>query len=449
MRLLSIGHPLPNVEIDNYTPFSAPSYHDYDVLLVDPESITRQVKELVSGGSFDAFDGRPVVNAPSSAEAVSGAELLKRRFDETQRFLEGGGLVVVVARPNAVQPGLLGFEGCDRYSWLPAPAGISWNSPLIRPADGKTVRVTAEGNSFAPLLREYRGQVRFRAVFDDRQGPFRENATVIATGGAGVPIAAEFRVLGGTVLFLPAFADDVTHNRSEVAQAIVDAARQRMHVLPAEAPYYVQTMAVPGLAEVERELGEVERAMLELTRKSEAARERQNELASHRDLVWQDGAAYRAAVSRALVLLGFAPMSQPGEPIEMEADGALVYIEAESSRGEVVEWPYIRLQRRLEERLLKRGDQLKGIVIANGYRESQAEYRQQQYTDALRIACENYRYCLVTADTLFDLSMAVVKGASDEEIGGMRRRILRTSGLLDRERALGTAAEDGTASGVF
>ena len=448
MRLISIGYPLPNVTVDNYNVFTAPSYFDYEAMLIDPESITRLVRQLVVGGEvFEAFDGRPVNNGPSTASAVSASELLKRRADETRRLLEGGGVVVVMARPNAVEPGLIGFEGCDRYSWLPAPEGFSWTSPLLRPAEGRSARMVLDDHPFTGTLRTFREYIRYRAVFDERQPGFREHARTIAVGGANVPIASQFNVLGGTIVFLPLLVDEVGSSRSDMAQTIVDAVRQLLHDAPVQAPYFTQSVVVPGLAAVETELADAERDVASATEHVAAARERQQELASHRGLLWQDGAGFAAAVRRALVMLGFAEMNQPGEPFEVRADDTLAYVEVEASRERVVEWPYVRLQRRLEERLLKRGDQLKGIVVANGFREGDPASREQQFTDALRTACENYRYCLITGETLFAISLAIIEGATPERLEGMRRRILRTNGLLDTAHALGESEE--TTSTVF
>ena len=71
MRLLAIGYPLPSPEVDNYNVLTAPSYFDYDALVVDPASITRVVGQLLDGSeTFEAHDGRPVVNAPTTASAV-------------------------------------------------------------------------------------------------------------------------------------------------------------------------------------------------------------------------------------------------------------------------------------------------------------------------------------------------------------------------------------------
>jgi len=74
MKLLAIGYPLPNASIDNYNILTAPSFFDYDAVFIDPASITTTAAQLVEEGiEFEAFDGRPVVNAPSSAAAVSAA----------------------------------------------------------------------------------------------------------------------------------------------------------------------------------------------------------------------------------------------------------------------------------------------------------------------------------------------------------------------------------------
>ncbi|MEZ4482119.1 MAG: hypothetical protein R3B97_13390 [Dehalococcoidia bacterium] len=35
MRLLVVGFPMPEPRIDNYNPFNAPSFFDYDAMVVD------------------------------------------------------------------------------------------------------------------------------------------------------------------------------------------------------------------------------------------------------------------------------------------------------------------------------------------------------------------------------------------------------------------------------
>lgn len=450
MRLLAIGYALPNPEIDNYNVLTAPSYFDYDALFLDPASITATVGQLLEGGTeFEAFDGRPVINAGSTAAAVSAADQVRRRLAEAERLLERGGVVVVVGRPNATQPGLVGFEGCDRYSWLPAPAGAAWSNPLLRAAEGKTVRISDELHPLARFLREQRANAFYRAVFDERQPGLRQ-ARVLATGGAGAPIAVEFAVMGGRVVFVPALSDSVGAFRGELAQQLVDALREMLGAERAEsAPHWARSLAVPGLEQVEAELDEAETAAREAGERLAAVRDRQAELAGHRRLVTEEGTSFSAAVVDVLRLLGMAVTSAPGEPLVAESEAEAALVECEGSRDEVVEWPYVRLQRRLEERLLKGGEQLRGIVAVNGRRFVEPASRTSQFADTLRIACENYGYCLVTGETLFALAQRALGGAEESVLLGIRRRLLGTKGLLGTAEALGEAEQQPEQGPIF
>lgn len=450
MRILSIGFPLPNMAVDNYNALTAPSYNDYDALIIDPASITKAAKDLAEEGTeFEAFDGRPILNAPTSASAVSANDQLRRRADETRRLLDAGGLVVVFGRPEAVQGGLLGFEGLDRYHWLPAPGGLSWGPPYLKPAEGKTVRIAgAEDHPFSALLREFRNDVGYRAMFDDRQAEVRRTGRVLATGGAGIPIAMEFPVLGGRVLFLPMIAENPYANRTDLAQALVDACvRHAGSDFGEQEPYWVRAQALPGLEQVEAELEESQAAAAEATSHEKAIRERHDGLARHRRLLWEDGQPFAGAVVEALRQLGFTVEHTAGEPISLEHEGVRAFVEVESAREQVLEWSYIRLQRRLEERLLQQSESLKGIVVANGYRQKDPEQREEEFSSPLRIACENYRFSLLSTRSLFELVKRILAGADDATLLGIRRRIIQGAGLLSSEALLGESTEESSSAG--
>ncbi len=451
MRLLSIGCPLPNPEVDNYSVFSAPSYCDYDAVLIDPESITAAARRLVEeNAEFMAHDGRIVVNGATTAAAVSAADQVRRRFDETERLLANGGTVIVLARPNAVQTGIVGFEGLDRYSWLPAPPGAAWGPPLLRPGEGQTIRIADEAHPLAGLLREYRSEFAWRAWFDERQPAFREHGRVVARGGSDVPIACEFRVLAGKVAFIPVLKESTGPQRMKIAQSVVDAVRVYAgHAPELQPPYWARSLALPGLEQLEAELEAAEAELRRATAAAEAVRERHRGLVALRQLVWGDTRLFADAVRRALELLGFAITSPAGEPLEVSGEDGVALVETESAAQEVVEWPYIRLQRRLEQRLLEKGERLKGIVAVNGFRGDAPDQRKQQFTEPLRIACENYRYALVTGTTLFAMVQRALGGAGEAELAAMRRRLFRWAGALPTEAALGASAGEEPAGPLF
>ncbi len=443
MRLLSIGCPLPNPEIDNFTVFTAPSFSDYAVVLVDPENITAVARRLIEeNAEFMAYDGRPVVNGATTAAAVSAADQVRRRQEETAHLLEAGGTVIVLARPNATQAGIVGFEGLDRYSWLPAPPGVTWNPPFLRAGEGETIRIVRDEHPFAGLLREFRKEFAYRAWLDDRQQAIRQHGHVFARGGSDVAIGMEFRVLAGRVLFLPVLRDTTASTRTKVAQALLDAVRHLLELdEEAQPPYWTRTLAIPGLEQVEAELERAEAEAKAAAERAAAVQARHQELVALRRLLWGEQRSFAATVARALELLGFERASPPGEPLAVRSEDGEAFVEAESSADVVVEWPYIRLQRRLEAELLSHGRAPKGIVVVNGFRGDPPERRGQQFTDQLRIACENYRFTLITGETLFAMVQRVLAGETDA-VARMRRRLLRWSGLLDREHALAEGSEE-------
>jgi hypothetical protein len=449
MRVLVIGFPLPNKDIDNYSPLTAPSYFDYDGLFIDPASVTGSAAALLGAErEFEAFDGRPVLNAPTTATTVSAADQLRRRFEETQRLLESGGTVVVMGRPNAIQTGISGFEGCDRYSWLPAPAGLAWGPPFLMPAEGRTIRVAAEDHPLAGLLRTFRRGTAYRAVFDLKQAAVRQGR-VLATGGAGVPIAMEFDVSGGRVVIVPVFSDESGPVRSVLAQAVVDLFGQLMvHPADEDAPFWARSQAVPGLEQAEAEVAELSAAADEAVARAEGARARQDALAAHRALLWADGRRHEDGVETALRALGFEVSRDEGG-LQVSTEGRSWLVECESSREEVVEWPYVRLQRRLEAALLKHGTAPGGLVVANGYRVKDPAERGPEFSDTLRIACENYRYTLVTGQTLFALVQRALGGADEGSLLGIRRRLVGRPGAVTLEVALGEVEEESDAGPIF
>ncbi|HKS91171.1 MAG TPA: hypothetical protein VJQ83_04525 [Tepidiformaceae bacterium] len=451
MRVLAIGYALPDPEIDNYNPLTAPSYHDYDALIIDPAGVTRAVHEVLADAKeYEAHDGRPVLNVPSTATSVSIADQLRRRLDETRSLLESGGTVIVFGRPNAQETGVSGFEGCDRYSWLPAPGGLSWNPPYLRAAEGKTTRIAAESHPTAGLLREFRGEIGYRATFDLRQSEVRTNGRILATGGAGVPTAMEFPLFGGRIVFVPAFSDNVGAGRSQLATALVDVCRRLSGATPAEeAPHWTRSIALPGLEQAEAEREEAAHASEQASARLGATREAEEQIARHRELLWEDGVPFQRAVATALRLLGFAVEGGGEAPLVAKSEGAEAFVEVESSRDQVVEWPYVRLQRRLEERLLATSEQPRGLVIVNGERTKSPDTRGERFTPALRIACENYRYALVTSETIFALVQRALGGATETELTAMRRRLLRTTGLIELPQALGETEERTDSGPIF
>ena len=49
MRILSLGFPLPGAPIDNHTFANAPTFFDYDAIVVDTAALSRLIEQVVDG----------------------------------------------------------------------------------------------------------------------------------------------------------------------------------------------------------------------------------------------------------------------------------------------------------------------------------------------------------------------------------------------------------------
>ena len=130
-RILSLGFPLPGVQVDNYTVLSAPSFFDYDALVIEPHAAGLLIEGVLDGTlSARTFSDRPVVLHPTAADDVALADVLRRRHDETRRLLDNGGVVVVFAHPAAMHQ-VPGAGSLDDYWWLPSSEGLDLKPPLF------------------------------------------------------------------------------------------------------------------------------------------------------------------------------------------------------------------------------------------------------------------------------------------------------------------------------
>lgn len=449
MQILTIGYSLPNQSVDNHTVLNAPSITDYDAAFIDPEAITEAVQQLLDGERpFNAQDGRPVVNGATTATEVSAADQLMRRKEEAERFLAQGGTIFLVGRPNAVLPGVVGFEGLDRYSWLPAPAGGGWNPPNMRAAEGKTIRIADDKHPLSEVLREHRRYITYRAALHPGLMTGEREGHVIAVGGSNVPIAAEFPVLAGRVVVTPVFGSVTGNARTKLAQALVDAmATVAAGTISEDPPGWARTLALPGSEQIEAELAEAEERASAAKAAADTVRGRLDDLTAHRRLLWATGPSFVAAVREALALLGLEATTEAGEPLAVREGDHAALVEVESTRDDASEWAYVRLQRRLERRLLDEGEQLRGIIVVNGKRNIAPTARRSQFTDSLRTACENYGYALITGDALFTLVQRAMGAEADgAPLDAAGRRLLYARGLVTAEHALGEAEEESDAS---
>lgn len=450
MRILSLGCGLPDPSVDNYNWASALSFFDYDAVVVDPaEAVSKLVGEVTAGGGdYATYDDVPIVAGPTTADAVGLADLLRRRREETERFLAKGGLLVCFAYPDVPHPDVPGFTGCHRYYWLPAPAGKDYGPGYVKPAGGRQVRAADFEHAFAGFLEDSQDRLLYRAVFAEGAAGFGRGARVIGRSAGGAAVAVELAVAGGRVVFLPALAPRLIASEvASVARSLVAAIRNAL-LLEAEAepPAWLDTYLLPGVREAERKVEELEAKLEELEGQLAEARNEYRAIDRYRRLLWQEGKyGFDLPVRDALAYLGFTSIAPVDEPATFMFAGERVLVETEAGAGAIGMEPHYRLRQRLERQIAASGSRARGIIVVNGFREVAPQDRPPQVEQALRVAAESMRYCVVEAAALFEAVRAKMEGRGDAE--AFCRRLLETEGVFTPEppppegAAAGAAAE--------
>ncbi len=433
MQILSLSHRLMNPRIDNYNIFSAPAVLDYEAIVVDVGGVAETVRTAVdASAAYQSYANLPIVNG-ESVDGVAGiAETLSRRAEEIRLALERGATVIVFMDRGGQIAGVSGNQGLERYFFLPAPGGLAWNSTTIRGGEGRTLSISEPDHPTIDVIESYRRDILYRAYFNDRAPGFAGNARVIARSAGGAPIAAEFKVFGGRVIFLPTPREPgarwLIQNESK---AILTAFDELLGRSDDPDPSWIAAMAVPGgdvlAAEQRRREAAAEEAERELT----AARTANEQHHLVRDALWRTGQhGLLPAVAACAAHLGFEMKTNAaGEPILVDGERELHLVVAGSEEAVGMAAHY-RLRSRLDS-IIERGlPAARGLIVANGQRLTRPEERLRQVAPPLATAAESVGYAVVRASELFEAACLVLDGLDDQVRAAIRGRLRSTDGVV-------------------
>ena len=438
MRILSLGFPMPGPPVDNHSFAGAPTFFDYDALVVDPQALSQLIEEIADGSERHITRaGDRVLNGPGGPGTVGLADLLRDRRDETARLLARGGVVVCFAYPNVVHGRVAGWAACDRYCWLPAPDALRYTEPFLRRGDGTQLRPEPVSHPFTPFLTRFQSRLAYHAYFDDAA---LSPGQVLARSAGGAPIAIELPAGEGRIVFLPPPARPLAgEERYEASSALQEAIRQMLRLASASAaPYWLHEYQLPGLADQFDARAQAEVQLNEAQKALETSAEALDDLERYRRLLWQEGRyGLEDGVRVALALLGFHVYPQElDKPAQValrddRQQTRVALLEVDASEEAAGMNGHHRLRQRLEEAIAQ-GKPAIGLLFVNGYRRTPPAERPPQYDDALRVAAERLRYCLATTEQLYHAVRAALEG-DDATVSAFRERLLTTEGVLQQD----------------
>jgi hypothetical protein len=436
MRILAVGFGMPGPAVDNHTFANAPAFFDYQALVVEPSAVSRLVVEIVEGtAEHKTHAGERIVNGPNAPGAIGLSDLLRQRQQETERLLSRGGVVVCIAYPNAAEPRVAGFTGCDRYFWLPAPPGLAYREPHLVWGEGTSVLTVEHDHPFGAYAQDLRGKLTYHAYFDDGRPGFAGAGRVFARSAGGAAVGVELQAGGGRVVFLPPPSKppsgDFRYKVSDLLQACI----RRTLRLPAsdKPPPWLAGYPLPGLDERVAARDDAAQALESAEQAVAAADAGVEELERYRRLLWQEGAyGLDDPVRAALELIGFRIVARDvDEPAEARLDSTTLLLEVDAGGDAVGMDGHHRLRRRLEEAIAA-GKPMRGLLVINGYRTKSPAERQPQHDESLRIAAESMRYCVATSEQLFQAVRAALEG-DDATVRSFRERLVTTEGILQQD----------------
>lgn len=210
-RVLSVDVRLRDKRIENSFFSEASAFSDYDVVVIDPESVSSQwysVKSGKNGGVYLYSDSDGGLGRQIS-------QLIQRRAEETELLLQKiGGVLICFLRGQGqilerrIVRGYAQYDSqyIHRYSWIPritftkSVQGVSreihfpgW-SRFIYPRKGRSIPDVDFRHPFSQYFEGFRGQTAFEVVV--KLGELEEFSSVIARNRAGEVVAFENFHLG-------------------------------------------------------------------------------------------------------------------------------------------------------------------------------------------------------------------------------------------------------------
>ena len=149
-------------------------------------------------------------------------------------------------------------------------------------------------------------------------------------------------------------------------------------------------------------------------------------------MLWQSqNLAFRDVIEDSFRVLGYAA-SMTADGMELRDGSEVSIVETASANSAVSDRLYLTLQNRIEEHYLRRRSRPKGIIVANGFRETDPRIRREPFPKTLVDACETFGFALIPVEALYEL-VTFASEASDEPevLEEVRRSIAEASGVLE------------------
>jgi len=405
-KVLTVDFHIPGNDITNFSFYEAPSFSDYDVVIIDPISVSdawknvtpREDGSLLVHSNWDRGFGKTLVT------------IMEQRAEETKLLLEKTeGIVVCFLRQK--EPILKYKSGeyiysIHRYSWLPSREYPYWKGvtePPKRiqrsyifsgqyfdsvPRVGQEIGEVDKAHPFSQYFIALKKEIYFEAVINDKT--LLRIAKPIAKNKVDEVVALELSFEQGKFIFLPPLMKSI--DKEKATDILIDCIRKSFHwTQPLTKPDWINKYELPGESQIKKEVEKLQEKIVSLEKKKQKIEEQRDKIEMLKGILYEQGKyGLEPPVREAFRILGFKVL----EPEEYEEDYDL-YIkepnltiigEIEGSSKQVDVWKYRQLLDYVNSRTEK-GEDVRGILIGNGFIDVDPDKRTEQFTEKAILGC--------------------------------------------------------------
>jgi hypothetical protein len=443
LSILSIGLDLDNDQITKADFMSAPSFHDFDVVLIDPTAVVDVLCKETK--LIKVKDGFFTIEYDDKGTNKLIDRTVKQRNKETAHFLSLGRLVITVLRAPFIAF-LCSYrdewpqsdkkaQWVNIYDWLPLRYSSDTMTSILSKEKGKKIKLVDPKSSFAEYFDAFDKQLYYEACLDEKQKPYYfENFHTIAKTHGELPVAFSFELEGGQVVFLPPVEDPDPKKLAGVLLGCILANSGKIE--ESEPPSWLQNYRalVPDLADSEHQEEMLIAQLQKLGKQLDSIQQQKAERGKYLKLLYEQGKFQLEPVVRdAFSLFGFTVTdADPSDGLlESEEGTAILEIEGKDDSAINID-KYSKLLNYVinDEEQTQQGRK-QGILVGNGFRLTDPAERAQQFTKEVVGASKNTRFCLLTTQTLFELVCKVLNEPDNDDLKHqIRKHLLTTNGLF-------------------
>lgn len=441
LRILSVDLELDNDQITNGGFISSPSFHDFDIVVIDPLGVanflSEQDHEYKGGFLTLGYDSK------GTNEWIKNA--FNQRREETEHFLSRGRLLVcILRRPDIAYLCSVPDEWpkpkeeqnwVNNYGWFPLESKYHSMISILCQSVGSKINLSDPNHQFAPYFKAFNDKLYYEAYLDQAKTPyyFKDLHTIAKTHGE-LPVGFSFKLQGGQVVFLPPAKDP---DPKKLAGALIDCISATMGTFEATTPpSWVSDYKVflPNLSELEGETEKLHKEISELQERLNTVERQKTEQQKYLKLLYEQGKYQLEPVVRdTFSVFGFnVKEAEPSDGlVESDEGSALIEIEGRDKNPITIDKYSKLLNYIVNDEAQTAAPRKKGILIGNGFRLSAPKDREQQFTKEVIGAAKNTGFCLLTTQIMFDLVCKVLADPDNDDLKRqIRQQLLATDGVF-------------------